>query len=254
MTFFNEFAQRFFGYSEQEILGKNIVGTIVPPVESTTGRNLRRMIEDIGRDPDRYAVNVNENMRRNGDRLWVAWTNKPIRDGNGQISEVLCVGNDITERKRAEDELFKSRQMLQSVLDNIPQQVFWKDRDSIILGCNKAFALDRGCRDPGEMVGKSIYETLASAESAERYRADDLEVMQTGKAKLNYEEPLIRLDGSRGWLITSKLPMFDREGQVTGVLATYDDITERKRAEEERMRLATSDRTDCGSNHHNRHK
>ena len=240
VTFFNEFAQRFFGYSEQEILGKNIVGTIVPPVESTTGRNLRRMIEDIGRDPDRYAVNVNENMRRNGDRLWVAWTNKPIRDGNGQISEVLCVGNDITERKRAEDELFKSRQMLQSVLDNIPQQVFWKDRDSIILGCNKAFALDRGCRDPGEMVGKSIYETLASAESAERYRADDLEVMQTGKAKLNYEEPLIRLDGSRGWLITSKLPMFDREGQVTGVLATYDDITERKRAEEERMRLATA--------------
>ncbi|HIJ68325.1 MAG TPA: PAS domain S-box protein, partial [Deltaproteobacteria bacterium] len=130
VTFFNEFAQRFFGYSEEEILGKNVVGTIVPLVESTTGRDLKRMIEDIGRDPGRYAANVNENMRRNGERVWIAWTNKPVRGENGRIVEVLCVGNDITELKRARDELFNSRQMLQSVLDNIPQRVFWKDRDS----------------------------------------------------------------------------------------------------------------------------
>ena len=138
MTFFNEFAQRFFGYSEQEILGKNLVGTIVPPVESTTGRDLKRMIEDIGRDPGRYAVNVSENMRRNGERVWIAWTNKPVRDENGRIVEVLGVGNDITELKRARDELFNSRQMLQSVLDNIPQRVFWKDRNSVFVGCNKS--------------------------------------------------------------------------------------------------------------------
>ncbi len=232
VTFFNEFAQRFFGYSEEEILGKNVVGTIVPLLESMTGRDLKRMIEDIGRDPGRYAANVNENMRRNGERVWIAWTNKPVRDADGRIVEVLCVGNDITELKRARDELFNSRQMLQSVLDNIPQRVFWKDRDSVFLGCNKAFALERGYRDPGELVGKSTYEVNPlSVENADLYRAFDLEVMQTGRARLNYEEPLIKPDGSLAWLIASKAPMFDQNGKVSGVLGTYEDITERKRAE-----------------------
>jgi PAS domain S-box-containing protein len=231
VTFFNEFAQRFFGYSEQEILGKNLVGTIVPPVESTTGRDLKRMIEDIGRDPGRYAVNVSENMRRNGERVWIAWTNKPVRDENGRIVEVLGVGNDITELKRARDELFNSRQMLQSVLDNIPQRVFWKDRNSVFVGCNKGFVLDCGYEDLGELVGKTDYEH-ASAATADLYRADDREVMESGRPKINYEEPQIRPDGSQAWLITSKVPMFDRDGQVIGVLGTYEDITERKRGEE----------------------
>ncbi len=232
VTFFNEFAQRFFGYGEQEILGKNVLGTIVPLVESTTGRDLKRMIEDIGRDPGRYAANVNENMRRNGERVWIAWANKPVRDENGRIVGVLCVGNDITELKRAQDELFNSRQMLQSVLDNIPQRVLWKDRDSVVLGCNKAFALERGYTDPGEVVGKSTHEiNPLSAENADLYLAVDLEVMQTGRAKLNYENPLIKPDGSHAWLLMNKAPMFDRDGQVTGTLGTYEDITERKRAE-----------------------
>ena len=238
VTFFNEFAQRFFGYSEEEILGKNAVGTIVPLVESTTGRDLKRMIEEIGRDPGRYAANVNENMRRNGQRVWIAWTNKPVRDENGRIVEVLCVGNDITELKRAQDELFNSRQMLQSVLDNIPQGVFWKNRDSVYLGCNKAFALDFGYEDPSDLAGKTDCE-VTSAANADLYRADDRQVMETGRAKLNYEELQIKADGSQAWLITSKMPMFDPDGQVSGVLGTYEDITERKRAEEERLLLVT---------------
>jgi PAS domain S-box-containing protein len=231
VTFFNEFAQRFFGYSEKEILGKNVMGTIVPLVESTTDRDLKWMIEDIGRDPGRYAANFNENMRRNGERVWIAWTNKPIFDESGGVVEILCIGNDITERKREQDELFNSRQMLQSILDNIPQRVFWKDRDSVVLGCNKAFALDRGYEDPGELVGRSTYETHSPAAIADLYRADDLEVMQTGRAKLKYEEPHIKADGSRGWLITTKMPMFDPDGRVIGILGTYEDITERKLAE-----------------------
>jgi len=102
VTFLNEYAQNFFGYHEEEIVGKNVVGTIVPEVEST-GRNLRQMIEDIGLNPDRYVNNINENIRRNGERVWIAWTNKPVRDENGRVSSVLCIGNDITERKQAEE-------------------------------------------------------------------------------------------------------------------------------------------------------
>jgi PAS domain S-box-containing protein len=104
ITFFNEFAQDFFGYTEDAILGKNIIGTIVPETEAT-GRNPAAMIQDIGLHPERYATNENENMRRNGERVWVAWTNKAIRDKDGNISEILCIGNDITERKFLQSQL-----------------------------------------------------------------------------------------------------------------------------------------------------
>jgi PAS domain S-box-containing protein len=101
ITFFNEFAQRFFGYPEGEILGSNIVSTIVPPTD-TAGLDLATMIADIGKNPERFSNNENENMKRNGDRVWIAWTNKGIPDEHGNIREILCIGNDITERKQAE--------------------------------------------------------------------------------------------------------------------------------------------------------
>ena len=74
ITFFNEFAQDFFGYRKEEILGKMSIGTIVPEVERS-GRDLKEMIEDIGKHPERYTNNENENMRANGERVWIAWTN-----------------------------------------------------------------------------------------------------------------------------------------------------------------------------------
>jgi PAS domain S-box-containing protein len=113
ITFFNEFAQDFFGYSKDEILGRNVIGTIVPEVERS-GRDLKEMIEDIGKHPERYTNNENENMRANGERVWIAWTNKPIRDEHGQITEILCIGNDITERKRAENALLESENKFKS--------------------------------------------------------------------------------------------------------------------------------------------
>ncbi|MGP8211385.1 MAG: PAS domain S-box protein, partial [Syntrophobacteraceae bacterium] len=146
--------------------------------------------------------------------------------------KVLVTINDITERKRVQAELFNSRQMLRSILDHIPQRVFWKDRNCVFLGCNKAFALDGGYEDPDQIVGKTSCE-ISSAAFADRYCADDREVMETGRPKINYEEPQIRLDGSHAWLITSKVPMYDRDGQVIGVLGTYADITERRLMEEE---------------------
>ena len=150
------------------------------------------------------------------------------RDAN----KVLVTITDITERKRAQDELFNSRQMLRTVLDYIPQRVFWKDRNSVFVGCNKPFALDCGYEEPGEIVGKTSYET-ASAAIADLYHADDREVMESGRPKINYEEPQIKPDGTRAWLITSKVPMCDQDGQVIGVLGTYSDITRRKLMEEQ---------------------
>ena len=103
LSFFNEYAQLFFGYAAENVLGRSVVGTIVPETDSA-GRDLKAMIADIGQRPELYASNENENMRRDGTRVWVAWTNKPFYNEAGEVNEILCIGNDITERKQAEEE------------------------------------------------------------------------------------------------------------------------------------------------------
>ena len=100
LTFFNEYAQNFFGYSEAEILGRSITETILPQ-ESGSGRPIQDQVNDFLRNPEKYQSNELENQRRNGERIWVAWTNRPILDSDGNIIEFLCVGVDITERKQA---------------------------------------------------------------------------------------------------------------------------------------------------------
>lgn len=109
VTFFNEYAQSFFGYAAKEIMGKSIIGNIVPEKEST-GRDLKRLIEDIIDQPDRYINNINENIKRTGEKIWIAWTNKPLLDHNGWPTEILCVGNDITHRILAEQALQQAKE------------------------------------------------------------------------------------------------------------------------------------------------
>jgi PAS domain S-box-containing protein len=104
ITFMNEFGQRFFGYSETEILGKHVIGTIVPKKEST-GRDLRLLIEEITKDPKKFERNINENIRRNGERAWIDWANKVVLDEHGKIKEILSIGSDITDRKEAEEQI-----------------------------------------------------------------------------------------------------------------------------------------------------
>jgi len=106
ITFFNRFAQTFFGYSESEVLGCNVLETIVPP-DDASGMDLAALMTDICAHPERYENNENENVRKNGQRVWIAWTNKPLYDSDGRFIEILSVGNDITRRKQAEDELLR---------------------------------------------------------------------------------------------------------------------------------------------------
>jgi len=104
ITFFNEFAQSFFGYTEQEILGRNLLQTILPLVESS-GRDLVAMIKDLLANPDKYPTNENENIRKNGERVWMSWTNRALYNEQGQLTEILSIGNDITQLKRTEAKL-----------------------------------------------------------------------------------------------------------------------------------------------------
>jgi PAS domain S-box-containing protein len=103
ITFFNEYAQRFFGLSEKEILGKTMIGTIVPEKDSR-GNDQTEALFEIGADPGKYPTHEYENMRKGGERVWVSWTNKALRDPQGKIVEILCIGNDVTALREAERE------------------------------------------------------------------------------------------------------------------------------------------------------
>ena len=118
VNFFNEFAQKFFGFAADEIVGRSVVGTIVPETDSS-GRDLACMIQDIGQRPELYAFNQNENMRCTGERVWIAWTNKALCDENGQVQEILCIGNDITLLKQAEEKLLTYQKQLQSLASEL---------------------------------------------------------------------------------------------------------------------------------------
>jgi PAS domain S-box-containing protein len=170
-------------------------------------------------------------IRPNGEVRFVHEHADVVRDEEGRPVRMFGTVQDITERKRAEEALFNSRQMLQAVLDNIPQRVFWKDRNLRYVACNKPLALDAGYQVPDDLLGKTDYD-MAWVANADLYRTDDRAVIGTGRPKIRYEEPQLKADGSQAWLMTSKVPMYDRDGQVIGVLGTYEDITDRKQAEE----------------------
>lgn len=111
ITFFNEFAQDFFGFSAEEIIGQHVVGTIVPETEST-GRDLRPLMDDICKHPEDYRHNVNEDITKSGKRVWVAWSNRVIQDDMGIAIGALSVGSDVTRERELEEELrqgFKMR-------------------------------------------------------------------------------------------------------------------------------------------------
>jgi rsbT co-antagonist protein RsbR len=127
------------------------------------------------------------------------------------------------------------RDLLQLVVDHLPQSICWKDRHSVFQGCNIAFARSFGMQHPRELIGKSDYD-ITSAELADAYTADDRQAMGSGEAKVNFEEPIQHPDGTKGWLLTSKIPLQAPDGAAVGVLVSLEDISARKQAEEERVR------------------
>jgi diguanylate cyclase (GGDEF)-like protein/PAS domain S-box-containing protein len=104
IIFMNDFGQRLFGYTQEELVGRSVLELIVPDRESS-GRDLVAMIQDLLRHPERYESNENENVARDGKRLWITWRNTPIVDANGELVEILSTGIDTSDRKRAEDAL-----------------------------------------------------------------------------------------------------------------------------------------------------
>lgn len=111
ITFFNEYAQHFFGYAADDIIGKKV--SILLPDCTSNGIDYSQLAENIVLKPDCYACNINENIRRDGSRVWMNWTNRPIYDASGQVAEILAIGSDITRMKQTEDLLMQNQEKLE---------------------------------------------------------------------------------------------------------------------------------------------
>jgi len=169
--------------------------------------------------------------RKDGESRLLAWWCRTLKDNNGNVVGAISTARDITEQKKTEENILNSQRLLQRIIDLLPIRIFWKDKNLKYLGCNLIFAKDAGKEKPEDLIGKDDFQ-MDWKEQANIYRDDDQSVIKSGKSKLNFEEPQTTPTGSTIWLKTSKVPLMDSQGNNIGVLGSYEDITERKHAEE----------------------
>jgi PAS domain S-box-containing protein len=120
--------------------------------------------------------------------------------------------------------LAESQQMLQLILDTIPMSIFWKDRNSVYLGCNRVFAIDAGLEYPAQIMGKTDYDLAWSRDQSDFFRHTDMHVMTNRTPQYHIIQHQRSADGRYYWVDTNKLPLINVEGIVTGVLGIEDKL------------------------------
>ncbi len=165
-----------------------------------------------------------EEMRQNNEELMA--TQEEMARKQGELEK------EIGQAKQQEVKLKESENRLQVVVDSIPKAIFWKDKDLVYLGCNKAFATKAGFKSTQDIIGKTDFE-MPWKEEAEAYQEDDKGIIENNAPKLNYEESQTDAKGNKTWISTSKVPLSDLSGNTYGVLGIFEDVTERKEREEE---------------------
>lgn len=224
ITFFNNFAEHFFGFSSQEIVGKNVIGTIVPETESS-GRDLKLMIEKLVKHPSLFANNLNENLKKNGERVWVSWSNHQLTDETGQAVGVLSIGQDMTERKRIDEMLRDSEQRFRSYVENANDVVFSLSPEGKFTYVSPQWK---------EAFGYEIEETIGR-DFAPFVHPDDVpvcfgflsRVMETGQRQGEVEYRVHHKNGSWLWYAAKGSRILD-QGNTPIFIGIGRNITEQK--------------------------
>ncbi|CAD6522245.1 hypothetical protein LMG27952_01449 [Paraburkholderia hiiakae] len=221
----NSAAIQQYGYSEEEFLAMTVRD--IRPAEDISRLEQHLTRSDMLTQNVRMMAGIWHHRRRDGSIISADISHHSLtflgRDA------VFVLADDVTEQIKAEAEAQRSNQMLESVIDNIPQRIFWKDAQSRYLGCNMTFARDAGLSYPEQIIGK-FDDDLPWRAYADGMREQDREVIESGLPRINYEDNLA-IDGLHRTTLTSKLPLLDGDGRVIGVLGSYSDTTESKRAD-----------------------
>jgi PAS domain S-box-containing protein len=249
VTKWNKMASILLGYTLEELGDRKIFDLYADK------QQLEAMLTQLRRNGSvqKYEIDL---RKKDGSLAPFELSISVLKTDQGEVLGSVCVARDlsdvkklliearlinerlegeIAERRRAEEGVRASQQIIEGILNAIPVRVFWKDNNLVYLGCNEVFARDAGFADPKDIVGKDDYQ-MVWREQAELYRDDDRQVIESGCSRLHIEEPQKTPEGETITLLTSKIPLRSSEGEIGGVLGTYMDITERKRAEEEARR------------------
>lgn len=216
----NQSWSEILGYPTDAILNKKFLEFVHEDDIPATLKALEKLSlgEEIINFSNRYRC-------LDGSYKIIEWRSRP---NNGKV---YAVARDITDHINAKDQLRQSEELLWKVMNSIPLRIFWKDRDLNYLGCNENFLKDSGQTDYKNLIGKNDFD-MAWSQYAPLYREDDANVIQTGKSKINYEEKVLDSLGDLKWVSTTKIPLTSSNGEITGVLGIFEDVTERKMIEE----------------------
>jgi len=238
---FNSGSEQMLGYRVAEVQGRRIVALLWSEEEQL---RLRKAVSgESGGVADESALlrYIAAAGAQESDSVYRCQDGKPcnvhlavsrINNEQGEVDGYLVVASDVTEKKRAQRQLEESQKFLRSVIDAMPVRIFWKDCHSVYLGCNNAFACDAGLVTTGEVVGRSDAELPWRGQAAKTFVEDDREVLTTQRARLNLPESVVTVDGSVMDVQTSKIPLFDLDNNVIGLLGMYENITDYKRMQE----------------------
>ncbi|MBU0765533.1 MAG: PAS domain S-box protein, partial [Bacteroidetes bacterium] len=228
-TYCSEKAEEILGLTSSEIIGKNPF-EIMPFEDDELERLFLRKIFDkeIIKDFEHWNL-----VNKNGKRICISTSCMPITDEHGNFKGSRGVDKDITERKRTNELLLRSENKYRLLIENIPQKMFYKDRDSIYVSCNENYSRDLKIK-PDEIVNKTDYDFFPEG-LADKYKADDKRIMDLGVTE-DIEEKYIQ-DGQEMWVHTIKTPVNDDKGNCIGILGIFWDITDRKQAEQEKEKL-----------------
>jgi PAS domain S-box-containing protein len=210
-------------YTTEEAIGTSVYDYVLSEHRDI----LRRAFEHVVQTGQPYSYEL-AGAGPGGHSSWYQSWVGPIKQ-DGQVVAVMLIATDVTERKQAEDTLRQSETKYRTLLENLTQKVFLKDRNSVYISCNENHARDLRIK-ADQIVGKTDYDFFPK-ELAEKYRADDRRIVESGQTT-DIEEKYI-LEGQEFIVHTVKTPVRDKQGNVTAILGIFWDITESKRQERE---------------------
>jgi two-component system sensor histidine kinase/response regulator len=221
----NDAYARILGYeSREEMLAQPVLSVYFDPAEREAYWAKLRERGTLSN----YELRL---RRKDGSPVWVLANDTLLQEEvSGQlVKEATLV--DITERKRAEAALIEERQLLHTLMDNLPDKIYFKDRESRFTRVNKAHASKSGLSDAAQALGKTDFD-LFTDEHAQQAYADEQEILRTGQPMQAKEEKETWTDGRVTWASTIKMPLRDAQGNIVGTFGVSRDVTGRKRAEE----------------------
>lgn len=220
-------ALKLFGFEKEDMIGNNFLsmGLLIPKSLSIVVKQFEELLSD------RVASGHETKLKdKNGKMLDMELSSFFfVRKDNDVVNFVVII-RDISDRKQAEIELAREHELLQTLMDNIPDSIYFKDEKNRFIMVNKAKAVHSNVK-PEEMIGKTDFDFLPE-EEARRAFEDDEELLKARKFVINKVEELTGIDGSERWVSVTKVPRFDDEGNIIGTVGISHDITEWKRLEE----------------------